>query len=464
LQQGEFTTPNKRAPQGARERSNGRPRNTEAEQNETPSAGSLLERPGPLVSEDSFAEKSSPTIAAAVDVREDNIPTSPEKIDSPLDMQNQPEILKALSFKRKAKVIKVQQPRQRIPDVSVAEANDIVTPLPRSNSVVRQMERPLSISASIISKVDEETAPKEPPSTRASTSTLAPPVEKRASGRFSLLKRLSGMNTIRSSSTASSSHRGTLGRTSTHSSTAISPFDTPDASPLDTAPLPAPIAITHQDTEVRASLTSLPDLIARAGRLASNLDRGRTASRLGMVDWLSAAPDVSRTTSAQDDPTDRSLQAHSEISSQSAAGTSDIIASFPPPNHTSAAAIGPGALAARGRAPSSSLTLTPSMSFFRNDLLPRRPGGNHIPRGSFILGSSEALPGMIGPYGMKSEGPFSGFDAESLRQKSMKRRVCGMELKWFIILMVVLGLLIAAAVVVPVVFVLLPKGHTQQKS
>lgn len=36
--------------------------------------------------------------------------------------------------------------------------------------------------------------------------------------------------------------------------------------------------------EARASLTSLPDLIRRATRLAANLDRGKTASRLGM-DW-----------------------------------------------------------------------------------------------------------------------------------------------------------------------------------
>lgn len=40
-----------------------------------------------------------------------------------------------------------------------------------------------------------------------------------------------------------------------------------------------------RDAEARGSLTSLPDLIKRATRLASNLDRGRTASRLG-VDWM----------------------------------------------------------------------------------------------------------------------------------------------------------------------------------
>ena len=41
-----------------------------------------------------------------------------------------------------------------------------------------------------------------------------------------------------------------------------------------------------KDAEVRGSLTSLPDLIKRATRVASNLDKGRTASRLGMLDML----------------------------------------------------------------------------------------------------------------------------------------------------------------------------------
>lgn len=39
-----------------------------------------------------------------------------------------------------------------------------------------------------------------------------------------------------------------------------------------------------KDAEARGSLTSLPDLIKRATRLAANLDRGKTASRVGMLD------------------------------------------------------------------------------------------------------------------------------------------------------------------------------------
>lgn len=43
-----------------------------------------------------------------------------------------------------------------------------------------------------------------------------------------------------------------------------------------------------KDPEVRGSLTSLPELIRRATKLASNLDRGKTASRLGLFDVLNA--------------------------------------------------------------------------------------------------------------------------------------------------------------------------------
>ncbi|KAF2861478.1 hypothetical protein K470DRAFT_36897 [Piedraia hortae CBS 480.64] len=49
--------------------------------------------------------------------------------------------------------------------------------------------------------------------------------------------------------------------------------------------LPPEISIdTIKKAEARGSLTSLPDLIQRATKLAVNLDRGRTASRLDMVD------------------------------------------------------------------------------------------------------------------------------------------------------------------------------------
>ena len=64
-----------------------------------------------------------------------------------------------------------------------------------------------------------------------------------------------------------------------------------------------------RDAEARGSLTSLPDLIRRATKLASNLDRGKTASRLGM-NWLDGAADGEKRRSGS---------------------ISDILASFPPP-------------------------------------------------------------------------------------------------------------------------------------
>ncbi|EME39048.1 hypothetical protein DOTSEDRAFT_48471 [Dothistroma septosporum NZE10] len=71
-----------------------------------------------------------------------------------------------------------------------------------------------------------------------------------------------------------------------------------------------------RDAEARGSLTSLPDLIRRATTLASNLDRGKTASRLGMGHWLDGAPDAEKRRSG---------------------GISDMLNAFPTPNATSPA-------------------------------------------------------------------------------------------------------------------------------
>lgn len=62
--------------------------------------------------------------------------------------------------------------------------------------------------------------------------------------------------------------------------------------------------------EARGSLTSLPDLIKRATRLAANLDRGRTASRLGLDFWEIGGP---------------------EKKNARQSGLSDMLAAFPSP-------------------------------------------------------------------------------------------------------------------------------------
>jgi hypothetical protein len=64
-----------------------------------------------------------------------------------------------------------------------------------------------------------------------------------------------------------------------------------------------------RDSEVRGSITSLPDLIRRATKLAANLDRGKTASRTGMLDMATIEKEPRR----------------------GSGSISDILASFPPP-------------------------------------------------------------------------------------------------------------------------------------
>ncbi|KAI4124255.1 MAG: hypothetical protein LQ347_005805, partial [Umbilicaria vellea] len=77
--------------------------------------------------------------------------------------------------------------------------------------------------------------------------------------------------------------------TTLHSSGSSSPFTlpTPPMSGKTGLRRPPPLNLgSAVDPDVRGSLTSLPDLIRRATRLASNLDRGKTASRLGMWDMF----------------------------------------------------------------------------------------------------------------------------------------------------------------------------------
>ena len=69
-----------------------------------------------------------------------------------------------------------------------------------------------------------------------------------------------------------------------------------------------------REAEQRGSLTSLPDLIRRATKLASNLDRGRTASRLGFA-WMEGEKNAPK--DQADDRRSGSL--------------SEMISAFPPP-------------------------------------------------------------------------------------------------------------------------------------
>nr|POE90061.1 hypothetical protein CFP56_20528 [Quercus suber] len=148
-----------------------------------------------------------------------------------------------------------------------------------------------------------------------------------------------------------------------------------------------------RSAEARGSLTSLPDLIRRATKLASNLDRGRTASRLGI-----------HPVGAEDEK---------RGSDRYSTGLSDIIASFPSP----AAATPPLSRAGKVRH-----SLTNWSTRHRHS----------------ELGSASA-----------SEAGSAG--------RKPRTKYCGLTLRNFILLGILLFLLLVAAVVVPVVLIVLPR-------
>ncbi|KAK3697132.1 hypothetical protein LTR37_017628 [Vermiconidia calcicola] len=153
-----------------------------------------------------------------------------------------------------------------------------------------------------------------------------------------------------------------------------------------------------RDAEARGSMTSLPDLIRRATKLASNLDRGRTASRLGMNFWLDGADNGENAQSANGNKRNSSI--------------SDILSSFPAPG--------------------------------------LRPDGSNspAPRWSSMLRHSQL--------------PSDSDAGELRRKdKKRGRRCCGMPLWLFVLLLIVVFLLIAAAVLVPVMLLIVIPGQDE---
>jgi hypothetical protein len=173
-----------------------------------------------------------------------------------------------------------------------------------------------------------------------------------------------------------------------------------------------------RETEQRGSLTSLPDLIRRATRLASNLDRGKTASRLGMLDMFNSSdPKLLEKANRQSEllptrpwhPADR-LTADARNTNS----ITDMLASFPPP--------GLGTPTPTGDRPSSRW---PSPFANGQDL-------NH-------------------QY-------MSPVKPEGKRQKQ-QRRCCGMPVWAFTVSMLVLLIFVAAAVIIPMVLIVIPRQN-----
>ncbi|KAK4983936.1 hypothetical protein LTR66_008665, partial [Elasticomyces elasticus] len=148
-----------------------------------------------------------------------------------------------------------------------------------------------------------------------------------------------------------------------------------------------------RDAEARGSLTSLPDLIKRATRLASNLDRGQTASR----------PGTNRFEGCTGNEKHRSVQSSENRYSGS---ISDILASFPPPGFASNNA--------------------------SRKSIKQWPGGGL---------ARAALPS----------------DSDVGEAHRQRRRCCGMPLWAFCLLLLALILLVAAAVIVPVTLIVIPR-------
>ena len=153
--------------------------------------------------------------------------------------------------------------------------------------------------------------------------------------------------------------------------------------------------------EGRDSASSLPELIRRATKLASNLNQGKTASQIGMLDMLTAKEK------------EKEKESRDRVGRSSRNGSiSDILAAFPSPSPTTAT----------GQRPSG--WPTPS------------------PRGKSNLSRSHTI-----NY------------SSSTGHRDKERKCCGMPVWAFVLLMIILLLLIAAAVIIPVTLIVLPRQH-----
>ncbi|KAJ9236422.1 hypothetical protein DTO169E5_5694 [Paecilomyces variotii] len=172
-----------------------------------------------------------------------------------------------------------------------------------------------------------------------------------------------------------------------------------------------------RDAEARGSLTSLPDLIRRATRVASNLERGKTASRLGIMDFLNNSQekfDITRSPAAASDR-------------RASEAISGILSAFPPPGIT----------------PKATPRFTEGAT----------PNANQ--RSSWPLPQT-----MSDSRNLQTSGSDQGLTGQDSASK--KRRCCGISRRVFLVISVVVFLLIAAAVVIPVVVVLTRQKDTTQ--
>lgn len=147
----------------------------------------------------------------------------------------------------------------------------------------------------------------------------------------------------------------------------------------------------------RGSTSSLPELIRRATKLAANLDRGRTASRLGFLNMLE----------------DKERARFQSTRGSRPGSISDILAAFP----------------------------SPSL---------KTPTGDH---------PGSRWPSPMQKSGLSRTHTAAPSSPTSYDEKHRSRKCCGMPIWAFALLTIILILLIAAAVVIPVTLIVLPKKN-----
>jgi hypothetical protein len=152
-----------------------------------------------------------------------------------------------------------------------------------------------------------------------------------------------------------------------------------------------------RDAEARGSITSLPDLIRRATRLAANLDRGKTASRLGM-DWMFDEKERRNGSSER-------LSVDKDGLRRSGGSLAEMINAFPNPG-----------------------VMTPT-------------------------------DGTVWPSGTSSQRRLNSRREMESGKNRRGRRCCGLPLWGFIFLVIILLILVAAAVVIPIVLIVLPRRN-----
>ncbi|EPE05081.1 hypothetical protein F503_03686 [Ophiostoma piceae UAMH 11346] len=169
--------------------------------------------------------------------------------------------------------------------------------------------------------------------------------------------------------------------------------------------------------EARGSMTSLPDLIRRATRLAASLERGkRPASR---IDDLSLSPSMYA----------RNLGISSEGNTEKyKSGLSDMLAAFPPPGQP------------------------PNRRSMRRSIRDQ-VGSWPMPYGH----RNSRAAGQAHP----EDGEYSDVaDMKNQRQRK-NRRCCGLPLWGFVLTVIVVLIIAAAAIVIPLEFFVIRKQNTK---